>query len=444
MEKLEDILAWIQDLNSTTEVIIKKNTLSESEFWFYDEQSGQIHNKNNSFFYIAAIRGYINEEYIEQPILLQNEIGYLGIISKDFDGITHYLMQAKIEPGNINCIQISPTIQATKSNFTQQHGGKKPMYLDYFLEAKKHHIVCDQIQSEQASRFYKKRNRNMIIKLNHDDDILVEKRFKWMTLSQIKDLMKYQNLVNMDTRTVLSCLPLFYETSEMDSSLREIKEKNLEFYKSIHNPDYLSEIVALYHEINNYKMFKSDTARIIRLDELKDWNIEDGGITCKHKFPYKIIFCEIEIEGREVTKWTQPLFEAIGIATFGLLTTIQDGMVKFLVRLTPEIGCFDDVEIGPTIQKEANALLDKDQIEILFDKQLKAKKGILFNSILSEEGGRFYHEENQNIIIQVDEQDLQELPKGYHLVSYASLNHLNMVNNCLNIQLRNLLSTMEV
>ena len=34
-------------------------------------------------------------------------------------------MQAKIEPGNINKIQLSPTIQATKSNFTQKHGGRK-------------------------------------------------------------------------------------------------------------------------------------------------------------------------------------------------------------------------------------------------------------------------------------------------------------------------------
>ena len=30
---------------------------------------------------------------------------------------------------------------------------------------------------------------------------------RWMTLSQIKELMRYDNLVNMDTRTVLSCIP---------------------------------------------------------------------------------------------------------------------------------------------------------------------------------------------------------------------------------------------
>ena len=69
-------------------------------------------------------------------------------------------MQAKIEPGNVNKIQISPTIQATKSNFTQKHGGNKPKYLEYFLDNNNHKIIVDQIQSEQSSRFFKKRNNN--------------------------------------------------------------------------------------------------------------------------------------------------------------------------------------------------------------------------------------------------------------------------------------------
>ena len=142
----------------------------------------------------------------EQPIILQNEIGYLGILCKEINGVLYFLMQAKIEPGNINKVQISPTIQATKSNFMQVHGGRKPDYLDYFINSDKYQIIVDQIQSEQSSRFYKKRNRNIIIKVNEEVEVLPN--HKWMTLGQIKELMKYDNLVNMDTRTVLSCIPL--------------------------------------------------------------------------------------------------------------------------------------------------------------------------------------------------------------------------------------------
>lgn len=186
MEKTEDILAWIQELNSTTVVKIQKIKLSDSGFWYYDEEKGQIHNTDYSFFSIAGIRGTVNGVAVEQPIFIQPEIGYLGILCKDFNKERHYLMQAKIEPGNINCVQISPTIQATKSNFMQKHGGAKPLYLDYFLHADNYTILCDQIQSEQSARFYRKRNRNMILLLDENEDVIVEKRFKWMTLSQIK------------------------------------------------------------------------------------------------------------------------------------------------------------------------------------------------------------------------------------------------------------------
>ena len=119
----------------------------------------------------------------------------------------HFLMQAKIEPGNVNRVQISPTIQATKSNFMRVHGGSLPAYFEYFEKSYRYDVLYDQVQSEQASRFYKKRNRNMILYVNEEIDVLPN--FKWMTLGQIKFFMKIDNLVNMDTRTVLSGLPVW-------------------------------------------------------------------------------------------------------------------------------------------------------------------------------------------------------------------------------------------
>lgn len=41
----------------------------------------------------------------EQPIIIQPEIGYLGIICREINGVLHFLMQAKIESGNVNCVK---------------------------------------------------------------------------------------------------------------------------------------------------------------------------------------------------------------------------------------------------------------------------------------------------------------------------------------------------
>ena len=64
--------------------------------------------------------------------------------------------------------------------------------------------------------------------------------------------------------------------------------------------------------------------------------------------------------------------------------------------------------------------------------------------ILSEEGGRFYQEQNRNMILEVSGEELEPLPPGYFWADYRTLNLLTQVNNCLNIQLRNLLSLLEV
>ena len=437
------ILSWVGERNKTVSVKIHKIPLEENSFWFYDQEEGCIRNQNHSFFTITGYRQTIGNSEISQPIILQQEIGYLGIICQEIGGVMHFLMQAKIEPGNVNKIQLSPTIQATKSNFTQKHGGKTPPYLNYFLDAAKYEIVVDQIQSEQSSRFYKKRNRNIIIRVNEEIPVLPS--HKWMTLGQIKRLMRQDNLVNMDTRTVLSCIPfskLNLSRMKLLSLADGFSDKQL--FCSVFEGSENNLLPQIYQEINNQKMFDEAKRQLVPLHKLTDWELQNGEFLCKHPAPFKVVFCDISIEGREVKHWTQPLFEATGIATFGMICCEEKGILKFLVRVMPEVGCFDSVELGPTVQQEAIEVLPKeDAVSKFFWERLEKKQGVFFDHLLSEEGGRFYHEQNRNILIRAKKEELPELPKDYFLLDYRTLNELVQINNSLNIQLRNLLSLLE-
>ena len=440
---VEQLLNTIKEKNHTIRVCISKEVFSSCQGWYYDKKYGCIRNNKNSFFQIQGIKCPIVSDLIEQPIIIQNEIGYLGIIRKKIYGELHYLMQYKIEPGNVNKVQVSPTIQATLSNFTQAHGGKKPAYLDYFINASKYKVIVDQIQSEQSSRFLGKRNRNIIIELDENEDIDVLPSHDWMTLSQIKKLMRYDNLVNMDTRTVLSCLPYSLWIND-NIYLEEIKNTFSEeaMFRSVLYGDPKSTLPKIYQYINNFKMFDNSKKELVPLFSLDRWEMRDKEFVCKDPYSFKVVFCDIEIEGREVKHWCQPLFEATGIATFGLLTCIDDGIRKFLVKCRSEIGCFDKIELGPSVQREYISREEKDIVDKLFDKKLESKENVLFDTLLSEEGGRFYCEQNRNVIIEIKKDEL-ELPDGYYWCDYMTLNMLVQVNNTLNIQLRNLLSVLE-
>lgn len=439
------IKSWVSEKNNSLKVNIHKNELSDSDFWFYDKSRGEIRNRNNSFFQIRGLQQYRDGELVlEQPILIQDEIGYLGIICKEIDGVLQFLMQAKIEPGNVNKIQISPTIQATKSNFTQKHGGKKPAYLDCFLNAKPENILVDQIQSEQSSRFLGKRNRNIIIMADEDIEALPSHR--WMTLGTIKQLMKTDNLVNMDTRTVLSCIPwsLLPISEDEKAHIADMFGDKAMFRSMFRQPCH-SDMVKVFRYINNYKMLHSCENRIVSLTDLSSWEFTDSSITHKVSYPFKVVFCDIEIEGREVTHWTQPLFEAVGMATFGLITAEFDGVLKFLVHAKPEAGCFDSIELAPTVQLEAGIPESEyGEMDRLFFTLLENGAEGRNNVILSEEGGRFYHEQNRNIVLRVKPEQTREFPDGYFWLDYATLNEMVQFNNVLNIQLRNLLSILEM
>ena len=440
----EDILQWIRNRSASLKVNVEQIDFSYSGFWFYDEETGYIRNQSSSFFQLAGYQEIEDDLIVaEQPVIIQDEIGYLGIICKMMNGTLHFLMQAKIEPGNVNVIQISPTLQATKSNFYRKHGGKAPSYLEYFLGARNHRIIVDQVQSEQSSRFYKKRNRNIIILV--DGDVPVLDSHKWMTLGQIKELMRIDNLVNMDTRTVISCLPL--QMPEDGKEAEEIRALigDEAFFRSVFSrPDY-GAIRQAFNLINDYKMFRREKSRLLPLKSLKGWQMTKREIRCRTPYDFKVIYCRIEIEDREVKYWEQPLIQAMGQAVFGVFTCVRDGRRKYLVRVKHEIGCFDGAELGPMIQLEpSNARNMISGPEKLFLEKLEKNEGVVLSVVQSEEGGRFYHEENRNAVIEIGEDELGELPEGYLWMDYATISEMIQFNNCVNIQLRNLISLLDL
>lgn len=451
MNSTAELIEWINEKNKSVNVNIDKidYAYDDERSWYYDPIKGEIRNPSRTFFQIPGLQmvSSADKEILlrEQPIILQKEIGYLGIIGKVIDGVLYFLMQAKIEPGNVNKVQISPTIQATKSNFMQTHGGKVPAYLDYFSNKRQHEIVVDQIQSEQSSRFLGKRNRNIIIVT--DEDIAPLDAHRWMTLGQIKQLMAYDNLVNMDTRTVISCIPF---------SLRDFSYKELGYIRSLYKDEALfnsmffgndTEINNIYQYLNEVKMFNGTEVAITDLKALNSWKFENGEFLPKdNKGDFKIVYCDIEIEGREVNRWQQPLLEAVESSIFGLAFRNVSDKTEFLVRAKTEVGCFDFVELGPTVQlsplDDSNAsLIDSIFVKLMAEHPEK----VCFEGLFSEEGGRFYQEQNKNVLLRTDSGDFPDpLPEGYFWVDYHTLNILIQFNNCLNIQLRNLLSIIKI
>lgn len=279
-----------------------------------------------------------------------------------------------------------------------------------------------------------------------EDEIEVADSHRWMTLGQIKECMKVDNLVNMDTRSVLSCI--LFAKADLDHAETEEMQKIFQdkalFLSIFKEPDY-KVIHNIFNAMNDHKMYNREMSRLLPLKSLKGWAITEKEIICKTPYDFKVVYCRIEIESREVKYWEQPLIEALGMAIIGVFTRVRNGIREFLIRTKTEMGCFDVVEIGPIMQLEpSNKRNSLNEIEKLFLEKLEHNDGVLKDVVLSEEGGRFYHEQNRNVMIEIKPDEIERLPEGFYWIDFATLNHMIQFNNCVNIQLRNLMALVDM
>ena len=449
---LSEFWDWFEEKKASTFHQVDPIEFDQMDQWGFNSFTGNLEHVSGKFFSIEGVRIKTNWDVVKewsQPIIHQPEIGLLGIIAKRFNGVLHFLMQAKIEPGNINGVQLSPTLQATKSNYTRVHQGAVPHYLEYFLYHRSDvRILIDQLQSEQGARFFRKRNRNMIIEVN--GEVPVKNDFCWLTLSQIKELLCFDNVVNMDTRTVISGVSYGNERSllqgEMVAELNELGNNllisELDQTKALHT---LEDIISW---ITRHKSFAELEVERIPMNQVVNWFRDECSIYHLHRKYFSVIAVRVQIGNREVRSWTQPLVKSAQEGIMGFILKKINGVLHLLVQAKLEAGNLDIIELAPTVQcLTGNYRAGMNEYEVPFlDYFLHPDSHgatVLYSTFQSEEGGRFFKEQNRNMFIEVGEEFPVEVPSKYIWMTLHQIKTFIRFNNYLNIQARSLLSVIK-
>lgn len=425
----DKFLAWVGQRRNSVKVSVEQVPFSKLNKWRFDDTTGNLIHESGRFFSIIGVdikTNWGNVKHWTQPIINQAEVGILGILAKKINGVLHFLMQCKIEPGNINWVQISPTLQATKSNYTRVHQGNAPAYLEYFNGGRKTRVLLDQLQSEQGARFLRKRNRNIILEV--EEDVVLEDDFCWLTLGQLKDLLRTDNLINMDSRTVLSGINVNLST-----------EGSINLSKSLHS---MEELISW---ITGLKSFYELEVTAIPLKSVNHWIRTEDEIRHEDGKYFSIIAADVQISNREVVRWSQPLVKSAQEGLIAFIVKKFDGVTHFLVQAKIEAGNFDILELAPSVQcLTGNYRRGKNEYEVPFiDVVLNAPPdNIVYKAMQSEEGGRFYQEQNLNMIVRVDNDFPQQLPPNYCWMTQDQLYMFIRFNNYLNIQARSLLAAL--
>ncbi|MCO1580358.1 NDP-hexose 2,3-dehydratase family protein [Crossiella sp. SN42] len=418
-----EVAAWLAECRVRQRQRVRRIPFAELRGWGFAAGTGDLVHESGRFFSVAGLR--VRTDYgpvaeWTQPIINQPEVGILGIAVREFGGVLHCLVQAKTEPGNVNGVQLAPTVQATRSNYTGVHRGRAVPYLDCFRQPDPRRVVADVLQSEQGAWFYRKRNRNIVVEVG--PEVVPGPDFHWLTLGQLHQLLPVPNLVGMDTRTVLSCLP--WPAGDGGS---------------LHST---AEILSWLTTRQTEHELRTD---LLPLQDIQGWRRTPVAIEHEHGRFFSVVAVDVRARGREVGGWTQPLIRPHGVGVHALLVARFGGVPHALVNARVEPGYLGVVELAPTVQctpENYAHLPPQDQPPFLDLVTRRRPEQVLFDAVLSEEGGRFQHAQGRYLIIDATGLPVHNGP-GFRWMTMPQLTGLLQHSHYLNVQARTLVTCLR-
>lgn len=376
-----------------------------------------------------------------QAWILQPEIGVLGFVITETPTHKKVLLQLKEEPGNKALTQIAPTVQATRSNWEQVHRGAAQPYIEYFNDGEGTKLNSV-LNSEQGSRFWRKRNENSLVSVNRE--LMGSSNHKWFPILELRSALSESFQVNTDSRSVLASSDWrLFEIQDSPAADRDhplMTELRLSISESRCAPDVP---LSLLHSYRSRIMGTTNPGSLLESRssprEAFEWGIGETSFR----------FYAVEAPFREVAEWKQPLFVSRNAFGHQLVISKIDGHFKVLTKIVAEQGLYLQAEFGPSISSRVLPAEshkpgpESDLLGILED----------FGEVLreidqSDEGGRFFEEISNYRLVWIEPHHLMSdnqirrkaTGPSYAWVSLGELNQLCSTSMATTNELRTLCS----
>lgn len=203
----EEIISWFTQLKTFTELDIQRCNIDELESWVVNEW--QIEHIEGRFFKVIGVEVRVENREVTswcQPLVEQRQEGIIGFVVKKIHGIYHLLVQAKLEAGNFDVLEMAPTVQCITGSYRNPDWAVP--FLEYFTGGRTRRVLYDTRQSEEGGRFFHEQNRNVVVEVDEDFPLLVDHRYIWMTFRQVKEFIKFNNYFNIEARSLIACISL--------------------------------------------------------------------------------------------------------------------------------------------------------------------------------------------------------------------------------------------
>lgn len=151
-------------------------------------------NKPYAIKYIAVQTRYREVKRWNQPIIESIGVGKVDLICARIDGILHFLFKPVIEPGLVYKVELSPSIVVEPGEG----------WIEEDTQEKKGKVLIECWQSDEGGRFYHDKSLYRIIDVG--SKYSVPEGWTWLTVKQIKALLKNGGWLTNEARSAISLL----------------------------------------------------------------------------------------------------------------------------------------------------------------------------------------------------------------------------------------------
>ena len=416
-----DLKSFLQATIKRADFKLSAIKLSQQQEWNLTQ--GVLGHRSGGFFYITGLVDNISGK--EQLVLYQPQGAFNGLVVCKRREDVYVLLQARVEPGNSGIGQYGPTIQSTPANYLRFHGGKETPYFDFFFKYNPQvRPIANSTQLDLGKRYFQK--SKILSYVESASLVETAENMIWVPLAVIAEVLYYDNFFNTDLRSMIGVFDwdLFLDLNHSNSHINATHTKDLSFDNNLSG---------------------KNVGKLVPLSQLRNWELTDEGIVDKADTGVSAKIYQVVSTTREVKTWVQPL---LCTANRGLITLLVrqaeneslDGIhskidlksdrfarLEFLISYQSEFGISGEKVLLPSliIYPGEN---DRHQTTLYKDGR------VLCEVIQSEEGGRFYQNENIYQIILVDRS--VESGDEQFWISGDTLKGLLKSSNKVSIQLR--------
>jgi oxidase EvaA len=382
-QDIEQVTHWLQEYKKNLEYVHEEISFSDSDQWYWDGAGCALRHKTGKFYSIAGFsKGLEKRPMIDQP-----EVGTQGFVIYKEAGEVYILAQARTEPGNLNIVELGPSIQATWSNYSRAHKGRKTIFLDLFHDENAPNRMADCVLPELGTYFFRKYNRNVIVEVK-DPAGFESERFKWISLTTMSQLFDVDHVINNDARLVYGLLMAKLheaQQSETDADVAACQE--------------------MLETLRDRQSSWNDDVERVDLKSLDDWQITEDKIKPKEEGDYEVLQLRVNASDREVCQWDQPLVHTLHKGLVALILRKVQGQWQMMLEYKEELGNEFGYLMGPSATiANPDTLSTNAELSSLFS---QPDKEILATHSCSEEGGRFFECTNEYQLIDVSNVDAE-------------------------------------